>query len=1162
MDYDELVTKVIELLQREKRVPYRALKRRFDLDDEYIEDLKDELIYAKKLAVDEENRVLVWVGEQATTSPQTPKPSTAQATLPTVEPPPETRPREAERRQLTVMFCDLVDSTKLSSQLDPEDYREVVREYQRVCSEVIQRYDGHIAQYLGDGLLVYCGYPVAHEEDAQRAIHTGLGIVAAIKTLNTRLEQDKGVRLAVRLGIHTGLVVVGEMGGEGRQEQLALGETPNIAARIQGLAGPDTVVISDATYRLIQGYFECQVLGEYTLRGVAEPMTVYRALSESGVQSRLDVASTRGLTPLVGRESEVTLLLERWQQAKDGQGQVILLSGEAGIGKSRLVQVLKDHVTEEPHTRWECRSSPYYQNSALYPIIDLIQRTLRWQQDDAPEQRLAKLEQALSQYRLSLAETIPLFAPLLSLSLPEDRYPPLHWTPQRQRQKTLESTVAILLELAEREPVLFILEDLHWTDPTTLEFLGLLVEQVPTAAIYTLLTCRPEFQPSWHHRSYLTEITVNRLSRDQIGRVAQHVAGGKTLPTEIIQQLVDKTDGVPLYIEEMTKAVLESGLLREADGQYELIGSVSSLSIPTTLQDSLMARLDRLVTAKAVAQYAAVIGRQFSYGLLQAVSQVDEVMLQHELGRLVEAEIVYQRGVLLQSTYVFKHALIQDAAYQSLLKSTRQHYHQRIAQVLEARFPETAETQPELLAHHYTEAGLTEQAVHYWHHAGQKAIERSAHVEAIAHLRQGLGLLKTLPETPEQLQREVDMHIALGASLIATKGQATPEVRETYTRAQQLCERLEEPHQLFPALRGLWNNYHVRAEYQTAHELGEQLLTLAQQAQDPAMLVAAHRALGTTLFFMGAVPSAQTHFAQGIALYDSQQHRAAAFLYGDDAGVVCHSFAALTLRFLGSPDQGLAQSQQAVTLAQQTVHPFSLGFALSRAAMFHQLLLEVQAARERTEATIVLAMEQGFPQFRALGSILRGWALAQQGQAQEGITQITQGLRAFRAMGTELARPHYLALLAEAHSVIGQPEAGLTALAEALTLVDKTGERWYESEIYRLKGALLLQQSSANSTEAETCFHHAISIAQSQQAKSWELRAATSLAKLWQSQGKQQEAYDLLAPVYGWFTEGFDTADLKDAKILLDALASASRGNRSCMENRIDAEDTNSPHSS
>jgi predicted ATPase len=977
---------------------------------------------------------------------------------------------------------------------------------------------------------------VAHEDDAHRAVRTGLEIIKAIGALNPRLKQDNGITLAVRLGIHTGVVVVGAMGGEGRHEQLALGEVPNIASRLQGQAAPDTIAISAATYGLIQGYFACQELGAQALRGVSQPIAVYRVLQESGAQSRLDVAATRGLTPLVGREQEVGLLIERWEHAKDGQGQVVLLSGEGGIGKSRLVQVLKDHVANEPHTRWECRSSPYFHHTALYPITDFFHRALHWQQDDTPEAKLAALEQQLRQYRLPVAETVPLFAPFLSLTLPEEQYPPLMLSPQRQRQKTLETIVAILVELAERQPVVLILEDLHWVDPTTLEFLTLLIDQAPTASIYTLLTCRPEFQPSWSHKSYLTEVTVHRLSREQITRVATHVAGGKKLPAQVLQQIMEKTDGVPLFVEELTKTVLESSRLQDVDGQYTLTGPLASFTIPATLHDSLMARLDRLVTAKAVAQYAAVIGRHFAYALLQTVSQLDAATLQRELGRLVEAEIVYQRGVPPQATYMFKHALIQDAAYASLLKSTRQHYHQQIAQVLEAQFAETAEIQPELVAHHYTEAGLMEQAVDYWHQAGQRAVERSAHVEVIAHLRRGLGLLQTLPETPQRLQREINMRVALGVSLIVTKGYAASEIGETYTYARQCCAHLDDPHQLFPVLWGLWMYALVRAEYQTAHVLGEQLLALAQQVQDAALLPGAHRAVGATLFFQGAVATAYTHLAQGIALYDPQQHRPQAFLSGEDAGVVCRIHAALALWHLGSPDQGRARHEEALTLAQHIVHPHSLVYALSVAAMFHQLRREGRCVQACTEAAIRLATDQGFPHWMAFGSMLHGWALAHQGRAQEGVEQITQSLRTYRATGAEHLRPYWLALLAEAQGILGAREAGLAVFTEALALVDTTGARWYEPELYRLKGDLLLQQHLDNQAEAEACFHHAISIAQRQQAKSLELRAATSLARLWHQHGKRQEAYDLLAPVYTWFTEGFDTADLKDAKALLAEL--------------------------
>jgi class 3 adenylate cyclase/predicted ATPase len=1131
MTFEEILDQAIAMIQRRGRLTYGALKRQFQLDDAYLEDLKNELIEGQRLAIDEGGNVLVWTG--GTEMPPRITPPVPQAAATPAVP----SPAEAERRQLTVLFCDLVDSTRLASQLDPEDLREVVRAYQEACAKVIARYEGHIAQYLGDGLLVYFGYPLAHEDDAQRAVRTGLGIVEAREQLNARLTQERGVRLAVRLGIHTGRVVVGEMGGSGRQEQLALGEVPNVASRIEGLAAPNSVAISEATFRLVQGYFDCQELGEQTLRGVSQPLPVYRVLQESGAQSRLDVASTRGLTPLVGRESEVALLLERWVQAKDGQGQVILLSGEAGIGKSRLVQVLKDHLADEPRTQWECRSSPYYQNTALYPLNNLLQQALQWRQDDTPDERLEKLEHLLSHYRLPIEESVLLFAPLLSLSVPEERYPPLNLSPQRHRQKTLESIVAILLELAEHQPVLFILEDLHWTDPTTLEFLALLIEQSPTASIYILLTCRPHFQPSWHHRSYLTEITMNCLSRDQITRVVAYVAGGKNLPEQMLDQIVEKTDGVPLFVEEMTKSVLETGVLKERDGQYELVGSSASLVIPATLHDSLMARLDRLVSAKGIAQLGAVIGRQFSYELLEAVSQLDEPTLQRELGRLVDAELVYQRGLPPHATYTFKHALIQDTAYESLLRNTRQGYHRRIVEVLTERFPEIAETQPELLAFHYTEAGLNEQAIGYWQRAGQRASERSAYPEALSHLTAGLTLLQTLPESLERHQQELPLQTAYGAASVMVKGHTAPEVEAAYTRARVLCQQLGDTQDVFPILLGLWRFNVVRPDYFLAQQLGEDLLGLAERRDEALLYVIAHGALGATCCAQGELPLAHSHFEEGIVRDTPAQPRSPLFRSGQDLGVVCRAYTAWTLWLMGYPEQALARVHAALALATELTHRFTDVYVLNHAAMLWQFRREAQEVYDHAAAIVTLATELGFPHWLASGAILRGWALMARGQEEEGLTQMRQGLTARRATGAELNVPYYLTLLAEGYGILKQAEAGLNALNEGVKVIERTGQRWYEAELYRLKGELLLQQSLDNAAEAEFGFHQAITIAQSQQAKSWELRTATSLARLWQHQGKCAEAYALLAPLYGWFTEGFDTADLQEAKALLEALA-------------------------
>ena len=881
-----------------------------------------------------------------------------QAGLATATPLPATpQAPDAERRQLTVMFCDLVGSTHLSSQLDPEELRDVVRAYQAACNNVIQRFEGYVAQHLGDGLLIYFGYPAAHEDDAQRAVRTGLGIIDAMQALNQQFAPAHGVQLAVRIGIHTGLVVIGDIGAGERQEQLALGETPNLAARLQELAEPDTVVISNASHELAQGYFEFDALGEHLLRGVEASMMIYRALRESGVRNRLDIASARGLTPLVGRESAVALLQERWRQAQSGQGQVVLLSGEAGIGKSRLAQALKDLVADESHIQWECRSSPYFTNSALYPIIDLMQRTLRWRQDDTAEAKLEKFEQGLSQYRLPLEESAPLIAPLLSIRLPEERYSPLNLSPQLQRQKTLEAILAIILELAERQPILFILEDLHWTDPTTLALLDLLIDQTPAAAIFALLTRRPDYQPSWSRPSYLTEVTVNRLSTTQIERMAMQLADGKELPAEIVQQVVEKTDGVPLYVEEMTKAVLESGVLKEIHGHYELSGPMSSLSIPMTLQDSLMARLDRLMTAKVIAQLGATIGRQFSYALLQAVSGLEETILQHELSRLVDSELVHQRGLPPQATYIFKHALVQDIAYQSLVRSTRQQYHQRIAQILETQFPETARTQPEWLAHHFTEAGLHEQAVGYWRQAGEQAVQRSSHLEAIGHLSQGLDVIQRLPETPERLQQELALQSALGPALLALKGWAAPEVEQTYTRARELGIEVGDASQLFLALRGLSYMNYVRAKFQTAREFGEQLMQLANQQQDPEQLLVAHQSFGAPLLLLGELPLASEHLAHGIALYSPQEHRSMVFRYGHDLGVNCLGYDAVALWLRGDPEQAIGQAQEALTLGQEIGHPYSLCLSIFFATMVSQYCQDHRTTYTQADNLIKLSTE-------------------------------------------------------------------------------------------------------------------------------------------------------------------------------------------------------------
>jgi len=1058
---------------------------------------------------------------------------------------------EAERRHLTLLFCDLVDSTPLSAHLDPEELREVVRAYHAVCAEVIERFDGHIAQYLGDGLLVYFGYPQAHEDDAQRAVRTGLGIVEALGPLQRRVQQERRVSLAVRIGIHSGLVVVGEIGEGARHERLALGEAPNLAARLQGLALSNTVLISGTTARLVQGWFICEALGDQTLKGFSAPIPVYRVLGESGVQSRLDMVSASGLTPLVGREREVQLLLERWEQAKQGLGQVVVLSGEAGIGKSRLVRAVQDRLAGEPYTRLECRCSPYAQQSALYPVIDRGRRLLQWQRDEAPEVTLGKLEAALAPYDMSLPEVVPLLASLLSLPL-SDRHTLPQLTPQRQKQKTLEVILALLRAHAAQQPVLFIVEDLHWIDSSTLELLTLFIDQGPTARILTLLTGRPEFHPPWSFGAHVTSLTLGRLPPMQAEQMIDRVAGGKHLPAAVRQEVVAKTDGVPLFVEELTKMVLESGLLREQADHYELLGPLPSLAIPTTLHDSLMARLDRLPNAKEVAQLGATLGRAFPYELLQGVSPWDEERLQHALEQLVEAELLYRRGVPPQVTYIFKHTLIQETAYQSLLKSQRQRYHQQTVHILEQRFPDIAETRPELLAYHCTEAGLPAQALPYWQRAGQLAVERSANVEAISHFTKGLELLKTLPATPERGQQELALHLALGSPLMIIKGQAAPEVERVYTRALELGQQVGDKAQQFAALKGLVRFNNSSGRFRTACEVAEQGLTLAQRAHDPALRWEAHLELGSTLFFLGELVSAHLHLEQGLALYAPEQSCDHVYSSGAHPQAFGLSHVAWTLWLLGYPDRASTRSQEALALARQLSHPYILARALHYAASVHQFRRETPLVRQCAEVLMALSHEHGFTRYIGRGMVMRGWALVEQGASEEGIEQLCQGIAVCRTVADEAGRPVFLASLAEAYEKVGQPEAGLRELAEALAVAYKTQELRWEAELYRLKGELLLQaagggqdatifrphstRGTAHLAEAEIYFQRALEVARRQQAKSLELRATMSLSRLWQSQGKRTEARHMLAEIYTWFTEGFETLDLQEAKGLLETL--------------------------
>ena len=1047
----------------------------------------------------------------------------------------------AERRQLTVMFCDLVDSTALSVMLDPEDLREVIRRYQNTCNKVIRRFGGHIAQYLGDGLLVYFCYPQAHEDDAQRAVRTGLAIVEAVSHLNPSIQEQWKVELSVRVGIHTGLVVTGEVGEGSTREKLAIGETPNIAARLQGEAKPNTVLVSAATYRLIAGFFACHELENLALKGFSKPMDACQIDQLSTARNRLDPL-TKSLMPIVGREQESNLLFERWQWIKEGIGQVVHLYGDAGIGKSRLVKVMEEHVAQDPQA-WltPCQCSAYHQNSAFYPVIDLLERfALQFEPGDDQTDKLNRLEGFLVQYGFELPDIVPVFCDLLSVPL-GDKYSPSTLSPERQKKLIFETLLGVLLEIASRQPLLLVIEDLHWADPTTLEFLNLLVDQIATTPIFALFTFRPNFNPPWGSRAYLTNLLVHRLTQKKSIDIVQHIAGPKPLPSEVLEQILTKTDGVPLFVEELTKMVLESGLLKEEVKEYTLAGKFIPLKIPMTLQDSLMARLDRLASAKELVQLCAILGREFTFEMLLAIQPQGEQKLQQGLKQLIESELLYQRGVFPKATFIFKHALIQETAYQSMLKNTRRRHHRKIAEVLEKKFSELATAQPEVIAHHYSEAGLSMEAISYWQRAGQRAAERFANKEAIAHVTRGLELLKDQPKNPEHMRQELMLQLAMGPPLSSLNGFAAPEVEVACSRAYKLCQQVGGARLQFPALWGLWHYYLVNSDFPKAVTLAEKLLGLAHTTNDHAFLSDAYRAIGETCLWSGDFSQAKAYFEKGIDLTDSRQQHSP---FAESPGVSCHFFSAIALWFLGYPDQALLRSNEAVTLAQELTHPLSLSAAHHFAGWLHLLRQESQATMEHAEAAMAIAADQGFVFFIAYDTMLKGWALAEQGDIKEGISQLHEGLIAFQATGTKVLVPQWMVVLAEQYGIMGQVETALSVLAEAQILSEKNdGEGYFIAEMLRLKGQLMIRgkkdkvQEGADYDEAVTYFLRAIKLAQQQDAKSLELRAAVSLSRIWQSQGKQSDAFELLSKIYGWFEEGFGTPDLIAAKVLLEELS-------------------------
>jgi class 3 adenylate cyclase/predicted ATPase len=1090
------------------------------------EDLKDlgvgSIGHRRKLL----DAIALLRGDAATKAP----PPEASSVL--AKPPQDT----AERRQVTVMFSDLVGSTALSVRMDPEDLREVISAYQECVAETVQRFGGFVAKYMGDGVLVYFGYPQAHEDDAERAVRAGLELVAAVGQLKTHAP------LQTRVGIATGLVVVGDLIGSGAsQEQAIVGETPNLAARLQGIAEPNSVVIAESTRKLVGNLFELQDIGAQDLKGIAGPVRAWAALRPASVEGRFEAFHGTGLTDLVGRDEELELLLRRWSKAKAGEGQVVLLSGEAGIGKSRLTAALLERLSSEPHTRLRYFCSPQHTDSALYPIISQMERAAGPARDDTAKERLDKLDAVLAQTSTSKHDAA-LFAEMLSL--PNDgRYPALELAPEQRRQKTLEALTAQMEALSRQSPVLMIFEDAHWTDPTSLEVFGRVVDRVRSLRVLLIVTFRPEFEPPWIGRPYVTFLAINRLGEREIAAMIDRVVGNKPLPASIRQGIIERTDGIPLFVEEMTKAVLEAGDQETAEQAVAAIPS-PSVAVPASLHASLMARLDRLGSAKEVAQVGAVIGREFSHALLAAVASNPEAELQAALDRLIAAGLLFRQGVPPHATYLFKHALVQDAAYGTLLREPRRALHARIAKTLESQFTEIAENQPELLARHCTEAGLIEKATGLWGKAGQRSLERSALVEGVAQLTHALAQSAALPATPARRREQIKLQVALITPLVHVKGYAAPETRAAEERARLLIEQAEalgeppeDPLLLFSVLYGFWVANLVAFNGDAVSELATQFLTVAEKQGATGLHMIGHRLRGMSLLCTGAIAEGRVEFDQAITLYDPAKHLSLATRFGQDVRAAALTFRSWTLWLLGYCEAALADTEHALKYAREIGQAATLMYALVHALFTYLQCGSYATAKSVADELLALADEKGSLSWKGLGMIHQGCLFSLSGKTPDAVRMIASGLTAWRSTGSTVWAPLYSANLATAHSQLGQFDDAWRCIGEAMTAVETTKEKWSEAEINRIAGEIALKSPEPDAAKAAAYFEHALAVARQQQAKSWELRAAMSLARLWRDQGKVSEARELLAPVYGWFTEGFGTRDLKEAKALLEELA-------------------------
>jgi class 3 adenylate cyclase/predicted ATPase len=1110
---------------------YETIFRESEIDAQVLPDLSDADLEKLGVPMGHRKRLLKAIaGLTSADLVHDPGPLAA-----TVEPKPHD---QAERRQLTVMFIDLIGSTALAARLDPEDMREIIKAYHQCCASMVAGNGGFVSKYMGDGVLAYFGYPLAHEHDAERAVKAGLAIIDAAPKLKTA----EGEHLHVRVGIATGIVVVGDLLGSGEsQERGVVGDTPNLAARLQGVAEPDNVVIAESTRKLLGDLFELNDLGPQNLKGVVGPIRAYAALRESSQESRFEALHVGGLPPLVGREEETELLLRRWAKAKAGEGQVVLLSGEAGIGKSRLMAAFLERLAGEPHVRLRYFCSPQHTDSAFHPIICQMERAAGFAREDDAETKRDRLDALLSQ-RATSGKDVALLAEMLSL--PNDgHYPALDLPPQQRRQQTIEVLTGQIEAIARQSSVLMILEDAHWADPSSLEVLSRLIDKIGRLRVLLVVTFRHELAAPWIGRPYLTTLTLHRLPPHQAMALIEQVSGNRPLPGNIRRDIAERADGIPLFVEEMTKAVLEAA---DEGGAARTIAAVPSpaVAVPASLHASLMARLDRLGPAKSLAQIGAAIGREFSHKLIKQVARLSDQELTSHFDRLLQSGLLSRHGSPPDTTYVFKHALVQDAAYGTLLREQRRALHARIVEALEGRFAEIIKGQPELLARHSSDAGLIEKAAHLWGKAGLRSLERSALGEASEQLARALAQIAILPATPTLRRQQIKLQVALANVLMHVKGYAAPEPKAAVERARVFIEKAEalgetpeDPLALFSVLYGVWGANSLSFNGDVVRGLAKQFLELAERQRATVPIMIGHRIMGHSLLWTGEFAQARAHYDKGMALYDASAHRSLAMRFAQDTRVAILSFGAIALWVLGYPERADGEAEQALSDAREIGLAGTLMFALAIKSLLHLLSRNPTIAIAQAEELCSLADEKGAQLWKAYGTSAQGQLLAMIDKPGDAIHLLASGIEAAQSTGSTLLIPTYLSYLAESHANVGQFGEACRCLANSMSLMESNKETWSEAEVHRVAGEIALMSPTPNEVRAEGCFQRALAIARSQEAKSWELRAAMSMARLRRDRGRRQQAHDLLAPVYGWFTEGFDTPDLKEAKVLLKELA-------------------------